>query len=200
MSDPTPAPESTPPAKSGNTPAVTSLVLGILMCIPAVTSILAIVFAVMGLRKAKDGKTGGKGLAIAGLILGIIGLIGWSAAGVGSYWAYRTASTALADLRNPGQAAASRFVRQLSEGDVNGALAEADSSASPEQAKRISLDMRQWGSFKDVAINNWDIVTVNGVTQFKLTGQANFTNASKPFSITLAKQGNTLRVVDYSFQ
>jgi hypothetical protein len=69
------------PAKS-NGFGITALVLGILS-IPAgflswpgiLLGIVAIVFAVLGLRRVKARRADNKGMAIAGLITGIIGLI-----------------------------------------------------------------------------------------------------------------------------
>jgi hypothetical protein len=59
--------------------AVASLVLGItgLVIIPFITSILAIIFGVIGLGQIKrsNGAITGKGMAVAGLILGIIGIV-----------------------------------------------------------------------------------------------------------------------------
>lgn len=189
-----------PPAKPGNAAAVASLILGILLCIPLLTSVLAIVFAIVGLRKSRSGQAGGRGMAIAGLVLGIVGLAGWSAGAVVSYTLYHKAAAVVSDLKNPGKAVTSSFVRQLSQGDVAGAMRETQSGASRQQAETLALEMKQWGSFKDVAISSWDITTVNGQTELKLGGRAEFSNASKRFTITLAKQGNALRVVDYSFQ
>lgn len=56
---------------------VTALVMGILQffCLPGIGSILAIVFGILGRNKAKQGLADNKGVATAGLVLGIIGLV-----------------------------------------------------------------------------------------------------------------------------
>jgi hypothetical protein len=67
--------------------AILSLILGILGCCTVVTSVLAIplaVFAIIGIKGSK-GRVGGMGLAIAGLILGILSL----ALGIGGLMAAR---------------------------------------------------------------------------------------------------------------
>src|SRR3954469_372071 len=65
--------------------SMTSFVMGLLLCIPVITSLLAIVFAAVGFRATRPGggSSGrrGRGFAIAGLILGIIGLVIWSGTG-----------------------------------------------------------------------------------------------------------------------
>jgi prepilin-type processing-associated H-X9-DG protein/predicted Zn finger-like uncharacterized protein len=61
-----------PPKPSGL--AIASLVLGLFICLP-IASLLAIIFGIVALSKTRDPRIGGKGLAIAGLVLGIIGLV-----------------------------------------------------------------------------------------------------------------------------
>ena len=51
--------------------AIASLICGILGC-TGIGAILAIVFGILGIQKTKDPRYGGKGLAIAGLVLGIV--------------------------------------------------------------------------------------------------------------------------------
>jgi predicted Zn finger-like uncharacterized protein len=63
-----------PPATSGM--AIASLVCGLLFCvIPVISSLLAIIFGIIGISKTKDPRVGGKGMSIAGLILGCVGLL-----------------------------------------------------------------------------------------------------------------------------
>jgi prepilin-type processing-associated H-X9-DG protein len=59
--------------------SIVSLVCGCLLCIPFVTGILAGVFGFLGLRQTRQPDYSGKGLAIAGLILGILNVLGWTA-------------------------------------------------------------------------------------------------------------------------
>jgi len=54
--------------------AIASLICGILGC-TFIGGILAIVFGILGLQKTKDPRYGGKGMAIAGIILGCIGML-----------------------------------------------------------------------------------------------------------------------------
>ncbi|MEO0417051.1 MAG: DUF4190 domain-containing protein, partial [Verrucomicrobiota bacterium] len=59
-----------------NTPAVLSLVLGIIgLCLPILLSVPAVILGHLGLRKISrsNGEVGGSGLCVAGLILGYLG-------------------------------------------------------------------------------------------------------------------------------
>ena len=103
---PAPATEPTPQfqqvTKTGtNGLAVTSFVLRLLW-FGGIGSILAIIFAVIGKKQIKVSGQGGGGLATAGLIIGIVGVIGaviiWAiviAAGAAAGAAASDANTAL---------------------------------------------------------------------------------------------------------
>jgi len=52
--------------------AIASLVCGALFFIPVVPPVLAIIFGIRGLQRTKDSRVGGRGLAIAGLVLGSV--------------------------------------------------------------------------------------------------------------------------------
>src|SRR4051794_8099165 len=97
MPPPPPPMSSMPYASGGMEPtrtsvaAVISLICGILGCF-VITGIVAIVSGIMGLKATKNPQVKGRGLAIAGIILGTLtGIIGGgcfaTTAGVG-IWAY----------------------------------------------------------------------------------------------------------------
>jgi hypothetical protein len=69
-----PAPPSS--AQPQNGLGVAALVFGIVqfVCLPVIAAILAIVFGILGRKKAKQGLATNGGMATAGLILGIVGL------------------------------------------------------------------------------------------------------------------------------
>ncbi len=81
------APDTPPPPSypAGAAPAampqnglgLTALIMGILqfVCLGPIGSILAIVFGILGRNKAKKGLANNKGVATAGLVLGIVGLV-----------------------------------------------------------------------------------------------------------------------------
>ncbi|MGB7158458.1 MAG: DUF4190 domain-containing protein [Tepidisphaeraceae bacterium] len=59
--------------------AIASLICGCLLCVPFLPGIAAIVTGAIGMRKTKDPAVTGKGLAIAGLVLGVLNVLGWAA-------------------------------------------------------------------------------------------------------------------------
>jgi hypothetical protein len=66
-----------PPASAA---AVLALVCGILLCLGPLTGIPAIIAGFIARRSAKKdpGNVGGGGMAVAGIILGIVNIIGWA--------------------------------------------------------------------------------------------------------------------------
>lgn len=59
--------------------ALASLICGCVLCVPFLAGIAAIVTGGIGLRKTRDPAVTGRGMAIAGMVLGIINLLGWGA-------------------------------------------------------------------------------------------------------------------------
>ena len=99
--------------------AICSLVFGLLGCIPFVTGLVAVILGIVGINKTKNPMVTGKGMAIAGLILGVLSLLGWTgmiAAGGAGIYAMRQAG-------EPARVVAEEFARDLSEGKVDAAVA-----------------------------------------------------------------------------
>lgn len=76
--------------------AVSSLVFGVLCCIPVV-GLIAIILGASGLIRIREaeGRLGGKTLAIVGIVLGMLGTLGWLAVGVGVRRGYASAEAGL---------------------------------------------------------------------------------------------------------
>jgi TM2 domain-containing membrane protein YozV len=73
------------PARTSNGMAIAALVTGLLGCVPFLTGLLAIIFGILGIKRSKVSQSG-KGMATAGLILGVLSLLGWAALlGTGGY-------------------------------------------------------------------------------------------------------------------
>jgi prepilin-type processing-associated H-X9-DG protein len=59
--------------------ALASLICGCILCLPFVPGIAAVVTGAIGMRKTRDPAVSGRGFAIAGLVLGILNVVGWGA-------------------------------------------------------------------------------------------------------------------------
>jgi hypothetical protein len=187
--------------RKSNVPAIVSLVLGLLGCVPAITSLGAIVFGAIGIKTAKKINGNGKGMAIAGLILGMIGLLAWGYAGYRVYVIGRdvvdTVQTAWNDkaafLSN---SLAKNFITGLSSKN-NNALKEVVSSDSKTDLNQLRNQIGNLGTFQNVSGIQWSIAQKNGMTSVTISGAANFANGSKNFTATVVKEGNTFKISNF---
>jgi prepilin-type processing-associated H-X9-DG protein len=76
---------ATPRRRATNRSAIYSLCAGIAGLPVPMLGIVAIVLGLVGLRKARDPSVGGRGLAIAGIVLGIVGTI-WTSLMLFDVW------------------------------------------------------------------------------------------------------------------
>lgn len=180
-----------PIAQKANGLAIASLVCGVVGCIPFLTSLIALVLGWVGLRKARNPDVGGKGLALAGMILGLIGLAGWTLfAGVliGAYISTK-----------PARGVAHQFALDLSNGNVSAAVA-ASAGISAEQLTDVADKMKPWGTLTDTSFTGFNTRYNNGISTCELTGTATFTTGgSKSYTITLVKRGAAYQVQEFNF-
>jgi hypothetical protein len=123
--------------------AVTSLVLGILCCIPG-SGLVATIFGIVAILfiTKSAGRLTGRGLAVTGLVLGLFGTIGWVAIGSG----------ALA-FTNSVRDTYGRAMVHLAAGDraeISKVLTtEADAALTPERLKDFNDKVAaEWGTFQ----------------------------------------------------
>jgi hypothetical protein len=187
--------EGPPPPAEANGPAIASLVCGLLGCIPVVTGLAAVVLGILGIRKASDPRVGGRGMAIVGLILGLVSLAVWLFLGM----SLATGFYFLAQATAPAADVAERFTRALSTGDVDGALAESvpgtDRAALAAQAER----MKDWGPLKSIGRSAVDLRVTNGKARVELKGVAVFEKTSRPYAMTLVQDPGGDKVSEFRF-
>ena len=180
-----------PAGKRGNGAAVTSLIMGILFCVPFLTSFLAIIFGLVGWRKTRDPQVGGKGMAIAGLLLGLLGFFGWititAAGGYGIYAAWKHGE--------PARAVARQFAKDLSAGNIDAAKAQTTDRISRDELVKAAESLKAVGTVQDTTLISFNYANKNGVTTFDLAGAATFpNNKSLPYMIHLVQEGGAFKV------
>jgi hypothetical protein len=179
-------------ARLGNGMAVTSLVMGLLLCIPAVTGLGGVIFGVLGLKKTKDPRVGGKGLAIAGLVLGLVNLAFWGLFG-GGVWALVAGTSLQRDM-------AKTFIKDMSEGNVTAAAAACHSAMPKEALESSSAAMKAWGALKDVTTVGINANAAAGQdSQVVVTGVSEFANAKRQFQVYFVKEGDKWKIVKFEF-
>ena len=167
--------------------AVTSLICGVLGCF-VVTGIVAVITGIVGLKATKNPQVKGRGLAIAGLILGIITTLASVSflvtIGGAGYYVYKQAAPAIESMTALTDAASS--------GDINKAMLHVDQSKiSKSQVQRVVDELRTLGKPQNFKPRNPNISTVNGVTTVDIDGDLIYpNNVTKSVSVQLVKQAD----------
>jgi hypothetical protein len=170
--------------------AVASLIFGIVFCIPVVSQLAAIILGFVGISKTSNPMVKGRGLAIAGLILGLLGLAGYTAGGFGIYVAYKSVMKPAED-----------FTKVLSAGKIDEAIALTVEGTDRAALVDMSEKMKPWGEFQALATpTSFNPNNVNGKAQFLIEGPVNFANAAKNYSITVVQVGDTFKVVKFDYK
>ena len=173
--------------------AVTSLVLGLLSCIPVV-GLVAVICGILGIVKTKDPRYTGRGLAIAGLLLGLVGLVGWGiAAGAGyGVWAYG----------KPAREAAKQYARDLSGGNVDAAMGNSTSTITRDELAAAADKMKSWGRLQDTTLPAVMMNKVSGSAEtVDVIGTADFQSGGKVFyAAHMVRQAGQFKMDGFLFQ
>ena len=182
------APYGYPQQPKTNTWAIVSLVLGILGCVPFVTSLAAVITGFVGVGASKPPRpgmppVGGKGMAVAGIILGLIGLVGWSAGAYGVYWGVGKVKELAVE---PANVAGASFISALSRGDTRAAAEQTTGDLSQADLDKLKGQIERLGAFKEFKINAFDVKNA-GADQWRVTlgGTASFDKGNQAFTSSL---------------
>jgi hypothetical protein len=166
-------------------------VLGILGCVPLLTGLLAVIFGIAGIRTTRDPRFGGRGLAIAGLVLGLASLIGWSLFG---------GLIGVGFVRSqPARAVAQQFTTDLSAGDVATAQSRCTGSVARPPLDAAAASMQPWGPLLDMTSSQFNYGVYSGSETCALNGVATFANTRANYSFRLVKQAGVFKVEAFSF-
>lgn len=164
-----------PPKTNGF--AVGSLICGIVGCLQ-ITSLAAIILGVLGVKKSKEPGTGGKGMAIAGIVLGILWIVISIGLGIAGYAGYKTVKGYVLE---PTQQVGQHFLNSLESGDTATAGNYTTGEFSTDQLSKISSQVKSYGHFKNFSLNQIEAVPSGNRTGFRIGGVANFEGTSKGF-------------------
>ena len=179
-----------PMGKRSNGWSIASLICGILGCVPFLTGALAVIFGIIGIRKARDPQVGGKGLSIAGLVLGIVSIVLWALFGAGIL----ALLTGTKEQRN----VARQFFNDLAAGNVAAAQASATSNVTPEQLQSAADSLKGYGQLKDITLLGVEVSAAAGSrTTTEVAGAMTFDGKGVGVRATLVKEGDAYKVHDF---
>ena len=213
MSQAMPPPGSYPPpgfqpapAPKTNGLAIASLICGILFCVPYLASLSAIILGILGIQKSKQPGTGGKGMAIAGLVLGVLGLLISVAGTAFILTAPKWGSAFIAQaLREPVRQTGTRFVESLTSGDGQSASQHTTANFSTISLATLGAEMKSYGKFNSLSIGSISLDTkaTDGKAHVLANGTISFESVTKNFSATLIGDSaapGTFKIDDFKLQ
>ena len=173
--------------------AIASLICGILGCIPFVTSLLAIILGIIGIKSTSGGRAGGRGRAIGGLILGLLGIIGWSSFGVLGFWGWSQGKKLVGSACIP-------FVQAVGEGDYTKAANH--STMSEAEMAALHDQIKDWGTVSDMSVNSINAQKNAGTPgHVVMSGKATFPQAgTKDFDVELDNSSGVMKIVKLEFK
>lgn len=179
------------PAPKTSVAAVFSLVFGILGCIPFVTSVLAIVCGAVGISATKNNQRSGRGLAIAGICLGLLGVVLWGLFGSAIFAIYKGTG--------PVRAEGKQFMQNLADGKVDAALAQCNSGVSRGQIENMVKTVQPLGALRDVTSFSMQANNNNSQVTAELAGAATFDKGQKPFALSFVKENGVWKIKHAAF-
>ena len=177
--------------KQSNGAAIASLICGIIGCL-VITPFLAIIFGIVGLRKASNPRVGGKAMSIIGILLGLA----WLAI-AGLSWG---AIMALIHGTAPQRQLAHDYIRDLSAGDVSTAMGNTASGVSQAEVQQWSQKAQGLGNFVDTTVIGIFAQSGPGGSKTTLTGIAKFSTQPHAFTMILVKENGQWKVERLDFQ
>jgi len=185
-----------PPPKRTNGMAVAGLICAIAgFCLWFLGGILGVIFGLIGLRKSRDPQVGGRGLAVAAIVIGVLSILG---SGLFSYLTYRGIRAGVTATK-PERDAARRFVVDLNQSDVNAAATEATSDLTAADLQALAQKLHAMGAFTDMTSSQINIQDTNGSMTCSLHGIANFASGNQDYDLTLVRTGNSWKVSKAQF-
>ncbi len=183
-----PAPATTSPyapqPKTTNVWAIVSLICGIIGCF-IITPFAAIITGIIGVAQAKPPK-GGKGMAITGITLGVLWIVGLSVVGYGTYYGVNKAIQLA-------KAPAINTLNELAAGDI--AAASKYSTLSEDELTALSKQVKPLGKVVDFSVSGASSTKVaGGADLIHLTGIVKFEKGEKSVNLDLSTQNQQLKI------
>ena len=170
-----------------------SLACGIFLIVPIFAGIAAVVLGIIGIRQANEPnlRMRGRRLAIAGVILGLLNVLGWSA-----YFKF------ISQISGPGRVVAHRFINDLNSENPASAAHECLANVRSDRLDTASNEIKNWGGAKSVAVLYITSETANGITTGSVRGTLRTPTGDHAFQLQTAceDQGPDWKIKDFSLQ
>jgi hypothetical protein len=189
---PGPGGYSLPPTTKTSGAAVASLVCGLIMCVPFVTGLVAIITGIVGISTTSNPAVKGRGMAIAGLVLGLLSVAFWAICGGTGAVLYQHAQ--------PQRAVARQYVSDLVAGNIDQCEQHSSSNLTRDQIEKYSKLAQAWGTMNDLTVLGFMFESRNGTFSGSITGVCKFPTQAHTFTLTLVRESGELKVDTFRWQ
>jgi hypothetical protein len=168
--------------------AVTSFVLGVILCIPAITAIPAIIFGMVGFRQTRDPMMRGRNMALIGLACGVLNLFGWTLIVLYGLHIYGDSHAT--------RRAANQWFNDMATSKIADAQALTATTFPRLQLPTLEFTLPLYGPLTNLTWNSMTFEQVNAVDTCTLSGTATFTNppANHTYQLTLEKESGVWKI------
>jgi hypothetical protein len=153
--------------------------------------LLAVILGMVGLRKTRDGAAHGRGLAVAGIVLGLVSLCGWGVIGGGVLYSYVRSQ--------PARAVADQFLADVSSGDIASAHAKCTELIGGDSVESGAALFAHRGTLQGTTVTKYHYTSRLGGDVVEPTGTATFTGARVNFWFHLIKRSGAFKVDGMAF-
>ena len=177
--------------RPGNGWSVAALVTGLVgFCLPALGGLLAVVFGILGIKRAGTTRTG-RGMSIAGLILGLLSLGVWLLFG-GAIWALIQGTAVNRDL-------AKQFITDLSTQNTTAAGNAVDpAKIDADELKTYAATVSGGGQIQDITTFSVSANTGAGGSEAAVAGVVTYAGGKQmQFNMRQVKVGDQWKVVEF---
>jgi hypothetical protein len=176
-----------PPATRTSAAAIVSLVCGLILCVPFVTGLVALITGIVGISATSNPAVKGRGMAIAGIILGLISVGLWGLAGYGGYAIFQKSA--------PDRMLAQSYMTDLAAGRLDQCEQSSTSKLTHQALQNDYAQLKTWGTFQVATAfpTAWNFAN-NGKSAVSLTGVCRFSGGQHRFMITVVDDSGTRKV------
>jgi len=179
------SPRGNSPPAGWSIPAVASLACGVFVIVPFFAGIAAVALGIFGIRQTNLFNIRGRKMAIAGTVLGLLNLIGWT-----GYFCF------VSDISAPGRTVAHHFIDDLNSANTAAAGQECLASIGADRLNAACDQIKNWGGAKNVAVLYINSDAANGVNNGSIRGTLNTPTGEHQFQL----QTVDWKISDFSFQ
>ncbi len=164
---------------------------GLIFCVPFVTGLIALIAGFVGISSTANPAVKGRGMAIAGIILGLISLGIWALVGFEGLTLYRSSA--------PDRMFAQSYLADLAAGRIDQCAQNSTTNLTHQALQNDYTQLKSWGTFQGATAfpNAWS--SASGKMTIGLRGVCVFNGGQHQFMMTVIEESGTRKVDSFQW-